>query len=123
MQRLAHIDVPEAGNDALVGERCLERCLFSPARHGQSRAVEFPRQRFRAEGANPAATGQAPGRDDVHQAGLRAAGHGEITTEIREAPAFYYAEDYHQQYLGKNPHGYCGLAGTGVSCPIGVGAK
>jgi peptide-methionine (S)-S-oxide reductase len=44
-----------------------------------------------------------------------------ITTEIRPAPEFYYAEDYHQQYLGKNPNGYCGLGGTGVSCPIGVG--
>ena len=51
---------------------------------------------------------------------LRAAGHGEITTEIRQAPEFYYAEDYHQQYLGKNPGGYCGLGGTGVSCPIGL---
>jgi peptide-methionine (S)-S-oxide reductase len=45
---------------------------------------------------------------------------GPITTEIREAPPFYFAEDYHQQYLAKNPHGYCGLGGTGVSCPIGV---
>ena len=46
---------------------------------------------------------------------------GEITTEIVDAPAFYYAEDYHQQYLAKNPSGYCGLGGTGVSCPIGLG--
>jgi peptide-methionine (S)-S-oxide reductase len=53
---------------------------------------------------------------------LAAAGHGSITTEIVKAPAFYYAEDYHQQYLGKNPNGYCGLGGTGVSCPIGVNA-
>jgi peptide-methionine (S)-S-oxide reductase len=53
---------------------------------------------------------------------LAAAGHGAITTEIVDAPAFYYAEDYHQQYLGKNPNGYCGLGGTGVSCPIGQGA-
>jgi peptide-methionine (S)-S-oxide reductase len=45
---------------------------------------------------------------------------GPITTEIRDAPAFYYAEPYHQQYLGKNPYGYCGLGGTGVSCPVGV---
>ena len=50
-------------------------------------------------------------------------GFGRITTEIRAAPAFYYAEDYHQQYLGKNPNGYCGLGGTGVSCPAGVPAK
>jgi peptide-methionine (S)-S-oxide reductase len=52
---------------------------------------------------------------------LATAGYGSITTEIIDAPALYYAEDYHQQYLGKNPNGYCGLGGTGVSCPIGVG--
>ena len=54
------------------------------------------------------------------QVGLKAAGFGSITTEIREAPEFYYAEDYHQQYLGKNPGGYCGLGGTGVSCAVGL---
>jgi peptide-methionine (S)-S-oxide reductase len=54
---------------------------------------------------------------------LGAAGYGEITTEIAEAGPFYYAEDYHQQYLAKNPNGYCGLGGTGVSCPIGLGAS
>jgi peptide-methionine (S)-S-oxide reductase len=52
---------------------------------------------------------------------LAAEGMGPITTEIRDAPPFYFAEDYHQQYLAKNPHGYCGLGGTGVSCPIGTG--
>jgi peptide-methionine (S)-S-oxide reductase len=51
---------------------------------------------------------------------LREAGHGAITTEILDAPAFYYAEDHHQQYLAKNPDGYCGLGGTGVACPIGL---
>jgi peptide-methionine (S)-S-oxide reductase len=51
---------------------------------------------------------------------LGAAGYDDITTEIAPAPVFYYAEDYHQQYLAKNPNGYCGLGGTGVSCPIGV---
>jgi peptide-methionine (S)-S-oxide reductase len=54
----------------------------------------------------------------AYQRQLQAAGLGEITTEIREAPPFYFAEDYHQQYLAKNPHGYCGLGGTGVSCPL-----
>ena len=54
------------------------------------------------------------------QAELRKAGYGDITTEIIDAPTFYYAEDYHQQYLAKNPNGYCGLGGTGVSCPVGV---
>ncbi len=53
--------------------------------------------------------------------GLNAAGYGAITTEILPAPAFYFAEDYHQQYLAKNPGGYCGLGGTGVTCPIGTG--
>jgi peptide-methionine (S)-S-oxide reductase len=53
---------------------------------------------------------------------LSKAGYGPITTEILPAPEFYYAEDYHQQYLAKNPDGYCGLGGTGVSCPVGVGA-
>lgn len=52
---------------------------------------------------------------------LQHAGFGEITTEIVDAPAFYFAEDYHQQYLAKNPNGYCGLGGTGVTCPIGTG--
>ena len=52
---------------------------------------------------------------------LRAKGFGAITTEIADAGPFYFAEDYHQQYLAKNPHGYCGLGGTGVSCPIGTG--
>jgi len=54
------------------------------------------------------------------QKGLKKAGYGEITTEILDAPPFYYAEDYHQQYLAKNPNGYCGLGGTGVSYPVGV---
>jgi len=58
---------------------------------------------------------------DAYQPALRTAGYDPITTEILPAPAFYFAEDYHQQYLAKNPDGYCGLGGTGVSCPIGVG--
>jgi len=57
---------------------------------------------------------------DAFQRALTASGYGAITTEICEAPPFYYAEDYHQQYLAKNPDGYCGLGGTGVSCPVGV---
>jgi peptide-methionine (S)-S-oxide reductase len=56
----------------------------------------------------------------TYQAALTAAGLGEITTEILDAPTFYYAEDYHQQYLAKNPGGYCGLGGTGVTCPTGL---
>jgi peptide-methionine (S)-S-oxide reductase len=59
---------------------------------------------------------------DAYQAALRADGHGEITTEIAPAPEFYYAEEYHQQYLAKNPGGYCGLGGTGTACPVGLTA-
>ena len=59
---------------------------------------------------------------DAYQRVLKAAGYGVITTEIRDAPEFYYAEDYHQQYLAKNPWGYCGIGGTGVSCPTGLAA-
>jgi len=60
---------------------------------------------------------------DAFQGRLKASGFGAITTEIVPAPDFYYAEDYHQQYLAKNPDGYCGLGGTGVTCPVGVGAN
>ncbi len=72
--------------------------------------VFTPEQRQAAE-ASKAAFGEA----------LRARGFGTITTEIRDAPEFYFAEDYHQQYLAKNPSGYCGLGGTGVACAIGTG--
>ena len=57
---------------------------------------------------------------DAYQQQLQAAGHGTITTEVIPAPEFYYAEDYHQQYLAKNPDGYCGLGGTGVACQTGL---
>jgi peptide-methionine (S)-S-oxide reductase len=58
---------------------------------------------------------------DEYQKALTKEGHGTITTEVIDAPTLYYAEEYHQQYLSKNPGGYCGLGGTGVSCPIGLG--
>jgi peptide-methionine (S)-S-oxide reductase len=58
---------------------------------------------------------------DVYQKALGSEGYGAITTELLPAPTFYFAEDYHQQYLAKNPDGYCGLGGTGVSCPVGLG--
>jgi peptide-methionine (S)-S-oxide reductase len=57
---------------------------------------------------------------DAYQTRLSAAGYDAITTEIEQAPTFFYAEEYHQQYLAKNPNGYCGIGGTGVSCPIGL---
>jgi peptide-methionine (S)-S-oxide reductase len=72
--------------------------------------VFTPEQRAAAEASKSA-----------YNKALAAEGMGPITTEIRDAPPFYFAEDYHQQYLAKNPHGYCGLGGTGVSCPIGTG--
>jgi peptide-methionine (S)-S-oxide reductase len=65
---------------------------------------------------------QAQESREAYQRMLSAAGHGEITTELAPAGAFYYAEPYHQQYLAKNPGGYCGLGGTGVSCPVGLTA-
>ncbi len=72
--------------------------------------VTSPEQRAAAEASR-----------DSFQAALKARGYGAITTEIAEAPPFFYAEDYHQQYLAKNPAGYCGLGGTGVSCPLPTG--
>jgi peptide-methionine (S)-S-oxide reductase len=59
----------------------------------------------------------------TYEKALKARGLGPITTEIKPAPEFYFAEDYHQQYLAKNPHGYCGLGGTGVTCQIGTGVE
>jgi peptide-methionine (S)-S-oxide reductase len=59
---------------------------------------------------------------EQYQERLTKSGYSDITTELRAAPEFYYAEDYHQQYLAKNPNGYCGIGGTGVSCPIGLAA-
>jgi peptide-methionine (S)-S-oxide reductase len=58
----------------------------------------------------------------AYEKALKAKGYGPLTTEIVDRPAFYFAEDYHQQYLAKNPHGYCGLGGTGIACPVGVAA-
>ena len=70
--------------------------------------------------ANEAQRAAAEKSRDAFQAELTKAGFGEITTEIAPLGDYFYAEDYHQQYLGKNPNGYCGLGGTGVSCPVGV---
>lgn len=72
--------------------------------------------------SDPSQKAAAEASKTAYQKTLKAAGYGEITTEILDAPAFYYAEDYHQQYLAKNPAGYCGLGGTGVACPVGVAA-
>jgi peptide-methionine (S)-S-oxide reductase len=69
---------------------------------------------------SPAQFAAAVASKDRYQAELSDSGYGTITTEIQPAPAFYYAEEYHQQYLAKNPNGYCGIGGTGVSCPVGL---
>jgi len=71
---------------------------------------------------SPAQRAGAEASREAYQRALAAAGHGSITTEIGDAPEFYYAEDYHQQYLAKNPRGYCGMGGTGVHCPVGLAA-
>jgi len=70
---------------------------------------------------SPAQKAAAEASKAAYQEALAARGYGPITTEIREAPPFYFAEDYHQQYLARNPGGYCGLGGTGVACSIGTG--
>jgi peptide-methionine (S)-S-oxide reductase len=70
--------------------------------------------------ANDAQKKAAEASRDAYQNRLRDAGYGDVTTEIAPAGAFYYAEEYHQQYLAKNPDGYCGIGGTGVSCPVGL---
>src|ERR1043165_7881688 len=87
-------------------------------RQGNDAGTQYRSGIFAFDDAQLAA---AEASKQVYEKQLGAAGFGSITTEIIRAPAFYYAEDYHQQYLGKNPGGYCGLGGTGVSCPIGVG--
>ena len=74
--------------------------------------VHSPEQRRLAEASR-----------DAYQEMLRAGGYGPITTEIKDAPLFYYAEDYHQQYLAKNPGGYCGIGGTGIACPTDLAAE
>ena len=85
-------------------------------RQGNDVGTQYRRRSSLRRGAAAAAEASR----DAYQERLAAAGHGAITTEIRDAPEFFYAEDYHQQYLGKNPGGYCGLEGTGVSCPVGL---
>jgi peptide-methionine (S)-S-oxide reductase len=88
-------------------------------RQGNDAGTQYRSAIYTSDAAQAAA---AASSREVYQGKLREAKHDDITTEIREAPAFFYAEDYHQQYLGKNPNGYCGLGGTGVACPIGLGA-
>jgi peptide-methionine (S)-S-oxide reductase len=86
-------------------------------RQGNDQGTQYRSAIYTADDAQREA---AEASRDRFQAELAKAGYGEITTEIAEAGPFYYAEPYHQQYLAKNPNGYCGLGGTGVACPIGM---
>jgi peptide-methionine (S)-S-oxide reductase len=86
-------------------------------RQGNDAGTQYRSAIYTADDAQRAA---AETSRDAFQAELARAGYGEITTEIAPAGPFYYAEPYHQQYLSKNPNGYCGLGGTGVACPVGV---
>jgi peptide-methionine (S)-S-oxide reductase len=88
-------------------------------RQGNDVGTQYRSGIYYSEDAQRAA---AEASRDMYAERLRQAGHGQITTEIEPLGAFYYAEDSHQQYLEKNPWGYCGLGGTGVSCPIGLAA-
>ena len=112
-RRLSHEDVLRAfwtGHDPTQGYR-----------QGNDRGTQY---RSAIYPTLPEQAAAAAATRDVYQAELAKAGYGEISTEIRpaeEAGPFYYAEGYHQQYLDKNPRGYCGLGGTGVACPVGLG--
>ena len=86
-------------------------------RQGNDRGTQYRSAIYWADDAQRAA---AEASRDMFQSELASAGYGAITTEIAEAGPFYYAEPYHQQYLAKNPNGYCGLGGTGVACPVGL---
>ena len=86
-------------------------------RQGNDRGTQYRSGLYYYDEAQKAA---AEHSREVFQKELNAAGYGAITTELASAPEYYFAEDYHQQYLAKNPNGYCGLGGTGVSCPIGL---
>jgi peptide-methionine (S)-S-oxide reductase len=88
-------------------------------RQGNDVGTQYRSTIYAADDAQLAA---AEASRDSYEAVLGKAGYGPITTEIRRAPDFYYAEEYHQQYLAKNPDGYCGIGGTGVSCPVGLPA-
>ena len=89
-------------------------------RQGNDRGTQYRSGIYTYSDAQAAA---AAASKDGFAPKLRDAGYGVITTEIMPAPEFFYAEDYHQQYLAKNPNGYCGIGGTGVTCPIGTGVE
>ena len=114
----------DPGGDELRGAaaRCSGRATTRP--RACARATTSARSTARASTSSTRRSEQAAeaSRGRLRRRRLREAGYGAITTEIVAAPPFYYAEDYHQQYLAKNPSGYCGLGGTGVTCPVGLDA-
>ncbi|GLD49830.1 mitochondrial peptide methionine sulfoxide reductase-like protein [Lates japonicus] len=140
----AKIAILKVKNELLskTGHTEVVRAVFHPTRSASPTCSRFleshkPDSRMRARGTilglnvtSPTShlhtkqqLEEALASKDQYQKVLTEEGFGPITTEIAEAKPFYYAEDYHQQYLSKNPDGYCGLGGTGVSCPIGIKKK
>ena len=105
----------DSASVAIEGYRAAVHTLSLPASAQKQLAEVLP---FELEAAMPVDMAESIFDYRV----LTKARYGAITTEILDAPPFYYAEDYHQQYLAKNPWGYCGIGGTGVACPVGVGA-
>lgn len=116
--RLIH-DPKVIGFDALLRIFWENHDPTQGMRQGNDRGTQY---RSGIYTTSPAQEAAALASRTAYQARLSAAGYGPITSEILPAPAFYYAEDYHQQYLAKNPAGYCGIGGTGVSCPAGLSA-
>ncbi len=124
-----------------TGHNEVVRVVFDPAKLGYGQLLRVfweshdPTQGMRQGGDtgtqyrsgiytyDPAQRSEADASRDAYQAKLAESGFGSITTEIIDAPEFYYAEEYHQQYLMKNPNGYCGIGGTGVTCPIGLASS
>jgi peptide-methionine (S)-S-oxide reductase len=118
---LVAYDPAKIGYEALLRTFWEEHDPTQGMRQGNDVGTQY-RSAIYVDGADQLEAAKAS--RDMFQERLAAAGHGEITTEIRDASEtpFFYAEPYHQQYLSKNPNGYCGIGGTGVSCPIGLGA-
>ncbi|QDC10483.1 peptide-methionine (S)-S-oxide reductase MsrA [Oceanicola sp. D3] len=115
-----HFDPARVSYDALLAAFWEGHNPTQGMRQGNDRGTQYRSGIYAFSDSQKAA---ATASKEAYQAALDAQGLGRITTEILLAPDFYFAEDYHQQYLAKNPGGYCGLGGTGVSCPVGLGAR
>jgi len=115
-----HFDPAKVSYDALLTAFWEGHDPTQGMRQGPDRGTQY---RSGIYVFNEAQREAAEASREAYQEALRSKGHGEITTEIMTAPDFYFAEDYHQQYLAKNPGGYCSMAGTGVTCPVGLGAR